>query len=67
MTDEQATIRLAALALDATIGEEPQTCIEHGCLMMIAVMRLPDRVRLGMATVFMDFARVLEVMHNDAA
>lgn len=56
------TKRLATLALDSH-GNEP--CVEYGCLMMIAVLRYPARVRMGMATVFMEFTNVLAAMEAE--
>jgi hypothetical protein len=54
--------RLASLALEAS-GTEP--CVEQGCLMMVAVLRLAPRVRLRMATVFLEFAHTLEAMNDE--
>jgi hypothetical protein len=63
MTEPRWAERLTDLALEAH-GEEP--CIEHGCLMMVSVLQMPDRVRLRMATVFLEFAMTLEVMREES-
>jgi hypothetical protein len=62
-TEEEWTQRLAVMALEAHEHGEP--CIEHGCLMMAQVLRLPTRARLRMATVFMEFANTLEVLREE--
>ena len=59
LSESECVERLVSLALEA---HEEEPSVEHGCLMMIEVLRLPRSVQLCMASCFGEFAQALRLM-----